>query len=307
MFSWVRTVMMKALVNEPWTLTMSADASVLASASRKMVVGLGNPGMGSTRHSVGMAVVAALSGRLGVSESWRGDRPVSGEVALCELGDTQLVLLRPRVLMNLNGISVAKAAAKFHIQPEHILLVHDELDKPLGKFSLKKGGSARGHNGVKSCVECLQTNVMPRLLIGIGRPAEKALVNHHVLGRFSREEQKVLSNVLEQSVDLLLSQLTTTDLQNFPKQVNSGHVKRKDVCVQHSSLPPGGTKSSVPQTDLELHCSPLALQICENPANRTETALQCSSPTEQQEGLANRTELELPSSKCPEDKSTTQT
>ncbi|KAL4623126.1 putative peptidyl-tRNA hydrolase [Arapaima gigas] len=301
MFSWFRKVRMKAFVNECWAQRMSADAPVNASKRRRMVVGLGNPGMAGSRHSVGMAVVAALSGRLGVSERWRGDRHVCGEVALCEFGDSQLILLRPRVLMNINGISVAKAAAKFHIQPEHIILVHDELDKPLGKFSMKQGGSARGHNGVKSCVECLQTNVMPRLLIGIGRPAEKALVNNYVLGRFSKEEQKVLCTVLEQSVDLLLSQLKTTELQSSSKQTNRRG--RENVCVQQSALPPEG-RSSSDTPEVELHCSS---QNCENPVSGTERVTQCSSPPEQGEGLFNWTELELPSVKCPEDQSATNT
>ncbi|MBN3318862.1 PTH hydrolase, partial [Atractosteus spatula] len=171
--------------------------------------------MGGTRHSVGMEVLAALASRLGVAERWKGDRQVSGEVILSELGQSQLVLLRPKLLMNINGVSVAKAAAKFQIQPEDIFLIHDELDKPLGKFAMKHGGSARGHNGVRSCIECLKTDVMPRLRIGIGRPVGKLSVERHVLGRFSKEEQEILRAVQEQSVDLLLRHLTEhrTDTQ----------------------------------------------------------------------------------------------
>ncbi|XP_029572054.1 peptidyl-tRNA hydrolase [Salmo trutta] len=124
--------------------------------------------------------------------------------------------------MNINGVSVAKAAVKYSIKPEHILLVHDDLDKALGKLAMKQGGSVRGHNGVRSCAECLQTDVMPRLRVGIGRPSGKTSVDRDVLGRFSQEEQKILSGVLEQSVDILLSQLTD----------------KEDV--QSPLLPPGG-------------------------------------------------------------------
>uniref|UniRef100_A0A3Q3NRR7 peptidyl-tRNA hydrolase n=1 Tax=Labrus bergylta TaxID=56723 RepID=A0A3Q3NRR7_9LABR len=126
------------------------------------VVGLGNPGMEGTRHSVGMAVLGSLAARLGVAERWRGDKHVSGEVIVSEVQQTHVVLLRPRLLMNINGVSVAKAAGKYGIRPEDILLVHDDLDKPLGKISIKQGGSARGHNGVRSCVDCLQTDVSHR-------------------------------------------------------------------------------------------------------------------------------------------------
>ncbi|KAI4820607.1 hypothetical protein KUCAC02_028580 [Chaenocephalus aceratus] len=158
-----------------------------------------------------MSVLGALAARLGVADRWRGDKHVSGEVILSEVAQTHVVLLRPRLLMNINGVSVAKAAAKYGIKPEHILLVHDELDKPLGKIAIKHGGSARGHNGVRSCVDCLHTDVMPRLRVGIGRP-EGQTVERHVLGRFSTEEKKVLNSVLVQSVDILLSQLSQQGL-----------------------------------------------------------------------------------------------
>lgn len=73
------------------------------------VVGLGNPGMEGTRHSIGMAVLGALAARLGVADRWRGDKHVSGEVIVSEVQQTHVVLLRPRLLMNINGVSVAKA------------------------------------------------------------------------------------------------------------------------------------------------------------------------------------------------------
>nr|XP_014016054.1 unnamed protein product [Salmo salar] len=218
---------------------MGSEAGVHTNSRRRLVVGLGNPGMNSSRHSVGMAVLEALASRLGVADSWRGDRHVSGEVIVSDIQDTQIVLLRPRLLMNINGVSVAKAAGKYSIKPEHILLVHDELDKPLGKLAMKQGGSARGHNGVRSCVECLQTDVMPRLRVGIGRPSGKTSVDRHVLGRFSQEEQKVLSGVLEESVDILLSQLT--DKEN----------------VQSPLSPPGGRPASQTGKQRERLSAPL--------------------------------------------------
>ncbi|XP_035591535.1 probable peptidyl-tRNA hydrolase isoform X1 [Oncorhynchus keta] len=216
----------RAMLTGPVGPMMGSEAGVHTNSRRRLVVGLGNPGMNSSRHSIGMAVLEALASRLGVADNWRGDRHVSGEVIVSDIQDTQIVLLRPRLLMNINGVSVAKAAGKYSIKPEHILLVHDELDKPLGKLAMKQGGSARGHNGVRSCVECLQTDVMPRLRIGIGRPSGKTSVDRHVLGRFSQEEQEVLSGVLEESVDILLSQLT--DKEN----------------VQSPVSPPGGRLAS---------------------------------------------------------------
>ncbi|KAM9446638.1 peptidyl-tRNA hydrolase [Clarias gariepinus] len=207
---------------------MSSEITASTSRRKKMVVGLGNPGMNGSRHNVGMAVIAALAERLGVSDQWKSDRHVSGEVIVSDYQDTQLVILRPKLLMNVNGVSVAKAASKFSIRAEHIVLVHDELDKPIGKLAIKHGGSARGHNGVRSCIDSLRNDVMPRLRIGIGRPPGNTPVDKHVLGRFSKEEQNILSPVLEQSVELLLAQITEQKLQQTPAGGSRASKKRKD-------------------------------------------------------------------------------
>ncbi|XP_056602475.1 probable peptidyl-tRNA hydrolase [Triplophysa dalaica] len=210
------------------TLPSREMAGAVGNKRRKMIVGLGNPGMNGSRHSVGMAVLTRIAEHLGTLDNWRSDRQVSGEVIVTEHQEVQLVLLRPKLLMNVNGVSVAKAASKFSIQPEHILLIHDELDKPLGKFGIKHGGSARGHNGVRSCVDCLHTDVMPRLRIGIGRPSGQTSVERHVLGRFSQEEQKVLDSVVKQSLDVLLMYITDTQSQMSPAEGCRVSRKRKE-------------------------------------------------------------------------------
>ncbi|XP_034871646.1 peptidyl-tRNA hydrolase isoform X6 [Mirounga angustirostris] len=114
---------------------------------RWLVVGLGNPGLPGTRHSVGLAVLGQLAQRLGVADGWARDRHCAADLALAALGDAQLILLRPRRLMNANGRSVARAAELFGLTAEEVYLVHDELDKPLGKLALKLGGSSRQCRG----------------------------------------------------------------------------------------------------------------------------------------------------------------
>ncbi|XP_032274426.1 probable peptidyl-tRNA hydrolase isoform X2 [Phoca vitulina] len=132
---------------------------------RWLVAGLGNPGLPGTRHSVGLAVLGQLAQRLGVADGWARDRHCAADLALGALGDAQLILLRPRRLMNANGRSVARAAELFGLTAEEVYLVHDELDKPLGKLALKLGGSSRGHNGVRSCIACLNSSeLLPPLL-----------------------------------------------------------------------------------------------------------------------------------------------
>ncbi|XP_027470583.2 probable peptidyl-tRNA hydrolase isoform X2 [Zalophus californianus] len=132
---------------------------------RWLVAGLGNPGLPGTRHSVGLAVLGQLAQRLGVADGWARDRRCAADLALAALGDAQLVLLRPRRFMNANGRSVARAAELLGLTAEEVYLVHDELDKPLGKLSVKLGGSSRGHNGVRSCITFLNSDeLLPPLL-----------------------------------------------------------------------------------------------------------------------------------------------
>ncbi|KAB1254042.1 putative peptidyl-tRNA hydrolase [Camelus dromedarius] len=106
--------------------------------------------------------------------------------------------------MNVNG---HRAAELFGLTAEEVYLVHDELDKPLGKQALKLGGSARGHNGARSCISCLNSNAMARLRVGIGRPTHPDAVQAHVLGRFSPAEQELLPPLLERAADLLLDHI----------------------------------------------------------------------------------------------------
>ncbi|KAM9858037.1 peptidyl-tRNA hydrolase isoform 2-T2 [Aulostomus maculatus] len=152
----------RILLSGPFTPGMSAE--VESHTRRRLVVGLGNPAMEGTRHNVGMTVLGALAARLSIDDRWHGDKCVAGEVIVSEIQNTHVVLLRPKLPMNISGVSVAKAAVKYAIKPEDILLIHDELDKPVGKIAIKHGGSARGHNGVRSCVDCLRTDVSEQQL-----------------------------------------------------------------------------------------------------------------------------------------------
>ncbi|XP_074967988.1 peptidyl-tRNA hydrolase isoform X2 [Phalacrocorax aristotelis] len=169
-----------------------------------MVAGLGNYGLRGTRHSVGMAVLDRLARQLAVAEGWRSDRRCCADVALATAHGLELLLLKPRRLMNLNGLSIASAAEIYNLRPEDIYLVHDDLDKALGKVAIKLGGSARGHNGVRSCISALHSNEMPRVRVGIGRPEGEVTVSSYVLAPFSTGEQERLEQVLAQAVACLL-------------------------------------------------------------------------------------------------------
>ncbi|KAJ1950753.1 hypothetical protein IWQ62_006518 [Dispira parvispora] len=101
--------------------------------------------------------------------------------------------------MNESGRSVTRALREFHVPREHLMVVHDDMQRELGKISPKNGGSANGHNGIKSIIDCIQTNDFHRLRIGIGRPADDTRaqdkVSDFVLGKFTRAELEILAMV----------------------------------------------------------------------------------------------------------------
>jgi peptidyl-tRNA hydrolase, PTH1 family len=138
-----------------------------------IVAGLGNPGARyeGTRHNIGFAVIDLIAerwGRPAFREKFRA------EVALVEMpgnsGSGKVYLLKPQTFMNLSGESVQPAAAFYKHAPEEVLVIHDELDLPLGRLQLKVGGGSGGHNGLKSVSERLGTAEYKRLRLGIGRP-----------------------------------------------------------------------------------------------------------------------------------------
>ncbi|XP_025038386.1 peptidyl-tRNA hydrolase isoform X2 [Pelodiscus sinensis] len=187
-----------------------------------VVAGLGNYGLQGTRHNVGMAVLNQLAQKLNIANQWKADRRCRADVTITNVEEAKLVLMKPRQLMNINGLSVASAAEIYKFRVEDIYLVHDDLDKPLGKMAIKLGGSARykrkapvendsgrfvGHNGVRSCISSLHSDCMVRLRVGIGRPVDEAMVDRYVLDRFTGAEQEVVQHVLEKAADLLLEHI----------------------------------------------------------------------------------------------------
>jgi peptidyl-tRNA hydrolase, PTH1 family len=139
-----------------------------ASTLDLLVVGLGNPGReyAETRHNVGFMVAEELARRTG--GSWRGK--FSGELAEVRMDGMRLALLQPQTFMNESGRSVAAAARFFKVEPEDLLVVHDEVDLEPGRLQVRLGGGLAGHNGLRSVAQQLGTPEFARLRIGVGRP-----------------------------------------------------------------------------------------------------------------------------------------
>jgi peptidyl-tRNA hydrolase, PTH1 family len=133
-----------------------------------LVVGLGNPGReyARNRHNVGHMVVDELARRH--DGSWRSK--FSGQLAEIRLDGHKLALLKPETYMNESGQSVGAAVRFFKLDPDAVLVVHDEGDLDRGRLQLRLGGGLGGHNGLKSIAAHLKTNDFLRLRVGVGRP-----------------------------------------------------------------------------------------------------------------------------------------
>ena len=167
----------------------------------KLVVGLGNPGAeyASSRHNAGFMVIERLLASLPAGR-FTESRSASSRFFSGRFRRSPLYLQQPLTYMNLSGEAVACAAGRLQLEPSEILIVSDDMDLPLGKLRLRRGGSDGGHNGLKSVISELGSADFRRLRLGIGRPERRAEVVDHVLSAFTPEEQKLFDAELEDAV-----------------------------------------------------------------------------------------------------------
>ncbi len=164
----------------------------------KAIIGLGNPGRqyGATRHNIGFKILDTLCERFG--GQWREQGNM--EYASVQMGGKKIMLIKPQTFMNNSG-AVMGQLQKQGIGVENILVVHDELELPFGTIKTRFGGSARGHNGLKSFVERCGQDFM-RVRFGIGRPENRDAVADYVLHNFSEDEHEV-SRLISQAADVV--------------------------------------------------------------------------------------------------------
>jgi peptidyl-tRNA hydrolase, PTH1 family len=159
-----------------------------ASTLDLLVVGLGNPGREHERdrHNVGWMVADELARRM--DGRWRAK--FSGQLAEVRLDALRLALLKPETFMNDSGRSVAAATRFFKVEPESLLVVHDDVDLEPGRLQARAGGGLAGHNGLRSLAQTLGTQEFLRLRIGVGRPSrgDPRSVADYVLSPFELDE-----------------------------------------------------------------------------------------------------------------------
>ena len=174
-----------------------------------LIAGLGNPGdpYENTRHNAGFRVIDELAER--------GNFPVQklkfhALTNTAVIGGQGVLVMKPVTFMNLSGEAVGEAARFYKIPPDHVLVVSDDVDLPLGKLRIRKSGSAGGHNGLKSIIQHLGTDQFPRLKVGVGgKPHPDYDMADWVLGKLQGEDKKIMDDAAvraAQAVECLLSQ-----------------------------------------------------------------------------------------------------
>jgi PTH1 family peptidyl-tRNA hydrolase len=165
-----------------------------------LVAGLGNPGPEYVghRHNIGFQVVEALARSHALTFArWK---EFKAHVAEGRIAARDVLLAKPQTYMNLSGRPVGRLQRTYEIPPEQILIVHDDLDLPLGRLRMRPEGGSGGHKGMRSIIDVLGTQAFPRLRVGVDRPPGRMDPAEYVLRPFRQEEQELLDEVLERAV-----------------------------------------------------------------------------------------------------------
>jgi peptidyl-tRNA hydrolase, PTH1 family len=176
-----------------------------------LIAGLGNPGKEyeKTRHNAGFMLVDYLFEKFREEfnlSDWKFSKKINGDISIGKTDRKNVILLKPLTFMNLSGEAVSAAAKYYKVKLEDIVVVHDEIDLPLGNFRFSKDSSSAGHKGTQNIIDMLGTKNFTRLRIGVDRRGEKMIeTEKYVLGKFAETEVKILRKTLEISANELLS------------------------------------------------------------------------------------------------------
>ncbi len=172
-------------------------------AGLRLIVGLGNPGTEylRTRHNAGFWFIDALAQRLGAR--FGNDSKLHGETAKASLDGTPLWLFKPITFMNKSGIAVASALRYYKIEPQEMLVAHDDLDLPPGTARIKFDGGHGGQNGLRDIFSHLGDGKFHRLRLGIGHPGHRDKVSPWVLGRPGAADESAIIDAVAAALDVL--------------------------------------------------------------------------------------------------------
>ena len=169
----------------------------------KLIVGLGNPGWGyaNNRHNIGFICLNHFAKTRGI----RFDRKQGkARIGTGEVAGNKAILDKPQTYMNLIGESVSRLVKRFDVNLSDLLVIHDDLDLPLGKIRIRQSGGSGGHKGIESIISCLGSQDFPRLRVGIGRPMategsteiSDADIIAYVLSDFTPDQKQIITTVI---------------------------------------------------------------------------------------------------------------
>jgi PTH1 family peptidyl-tRNA hydrolase len=185
-----------------------------------LIAGLGNPGSQyeHTRHNVGFWWLDQLAKDLGAS--FKTDTKFHGQLAQCQIANNKVYLLKPLVFMNRSGQSVAALANFYKIPPENVLVIHDELDLPVGTARLKRAGGHGGHNGLRDIIAQLGSKDFLRCRLGIDHPGDSKLVSNYVLGKPSIADRQSIETSIDNSLRVV-TDVVSDDLEKAMQWLHS--------------------------------------------------------------------------------------
>ncbi len=169
-----------------------------------LIVGLGNPGREyrENRHNIGFMAVDALAKKLDARMGKVQFKAITGQA---RLGEQKAILAKPQTFMNLSGQAVSSLVRYYKVPLENLLVIHDDLDLPLGTLRLRPGGGSAGQKGLGSTIQQLGTQQFPRLRIGIDRPPGQMPAAAYVLQNFSGGDQELLKFVLSRATEAVIA------------------------------------------------------------------------------------------------------
>ena len=182
-----------------------------------LILGLGNPGprYELTRHNAGFLVLDNLADKYKINLTQHKYRSLYGKG---EIEGLPVILAKPMTYMNESGKAVKALLSGFNLSPEQILIVHDDIDLPLGKIKTKFKGGDGGQLGIRSTIETLQTRDFCRIRIGIDRPEQKDDIVDYVLSPFAEEDSSLLNEVMDKAVHTIEAALKENNKRNNPTE-----------------------------------------------------------------------------------------
>ena len=181
-----------------------------------LIVGLGNPGKEyeDTRHNIGFKVVDNIAKEYNIQINRQKFKGIYGEGFI---NGEKVILLKPTTYMNLSGESVMEVVNFYNIENDEILIIYDDISLDIGKLRIREKGSAGGHNGIKSIIAHLGSEVFSRIKIGVGQPNSDLV--KHVLGKFSKEEMVILDESIEAATNAT-AEIIKNDVKTAMNQFN---------------------------------------------------------------------------------------